>query len=131
MRFLYTFLMSIATGEIRQRAIDAYLAQKGTQAEVAQFYGTSERTFRRWWREYNSTGRTAPQPRGHNPPALNDEDMRKLDRLLIQTPDVTLEQMRDALGQTCSLTAIHNATRRLNWRYKKKRYEPVNRSVPT
>jgi DNA-binding transcriptional regulator WhiA len=45
--------------------------------------------------------------------------MERLDRLLCQHPDMTLEQLRSALSKSCSLVTIHNATKRLNWRYKK------------
>lgn len=53
--------------------------------------------------------------------------MRALDRLLRKRPDLTLAQMRDALGKDCSVVAIHYATVRLNWRYKKSRYMRVSK----
>ena len=110
--------MSIANEQIRQRAIDAHLAGQ-TQSQVAQCYGINIATFQRWLKRYRETGRAAPLPRGHNPPALDDSQMERLDRLIRQSPDATLAQLRDALGATCSLVAIHLAVKRLGYRYKK------------
>ena len=111
--------MGIASGEVRQRAIAAYEAGCGTQAQVAKLYGIDISTFQRWLQRYRQTGRAAPLPRGHNPAALDDSQMRQLDEFVQQTPDATLEQLRTELGVTCSLVAIHNALKRLGYRYKK------------
>lgn len=119
--------MAIATQEVRQRAIEAYRSGKGTQRQIANLFGIGLRTFERWWDQFRHYGQTAPKPRGHNRPALNEAEMRQLDRLLQDQPDLTLAQMREALGKECSLVAIHNATVRLDWRYKKNRYEQANR----
>ena len=111
--------MRIASGEVRQRAIEAYEAGRGTQAQVARLYGIDISTFQRWLQRYRQSGRAGPLPRGHNPAALDKAQMQQLDRLVRQTPDATLEQLRDALGVSCSLVAIHNALKRLDYRYKK------------
>jgi transposase len=117
--FGYDSYMGIASGEIRRRAIEAYEAGKGTQAEVARLYGVDISTFQRWLRRYREDGRAAPLPRGHNPPALDEGRMSQLDALVQQTPDATLEQLREGLAVHCSVVAIHNALKRLGYRYKK------------
>ena len=111
--------MGIASGEVRQRAIDAYEDGKGSQAQVARFYGIDISTFQRWLQRYRRSGRAGPLPRGHNPAALDTAQMQQLDELVQQTPDATLEQLLDALGVHCSTVAIHNALKRLGYRYKK------------
>ena len=111
--------MEIANAQVRQRAINAYLDGEGTQALVAKLYGVDLSTFQRWLQRYRKTGRAAPLPRGHNPPALNDAQMQQLNILVRQTPDVTLEQLRDAMDLNCSIVAVHNALKRLGYRYKK------------
>ena len=45
--------------------------------------------------------------------------LRRLEELVQDTPDATLEQLRAALGLSCSLVAIHNALGRLDYRFKK------------
>ncbi len=122
--------MSIASQEIRERAIGAYRAGKGRQADVADMFGISLRTFERWWKAYRNEGRTAPLPRGHNPPALDEQAMQRLDALVAERPDRTLAQLREALSVSCSLVAIHYALRRLDWRYKKNRYARANSTAP-
>ncbi len=111
--------MGIASGEVRRRAIEAYEAGKGSQAQVANLYGVDISTFQRWLHRYRESGRSEPLPRGHNPPALDDAQMQELDALVEQTPDATLAQLREALGVSCSTVAIHNALKRLGYRYKK------------
>lgn len=112
--------MGIATEAVRLQALQAFELGAGSKRHIAQSYGISERTFRRWWREYTTQRKTGPAPRGHNPAALSAEDLALLDRLLARKPAMTLEQLRAALQKTCSLVTIHNAAQRLNWRYEKK-----------
>lgn len=111
--------MGISPEAIRLRALQAFEQGAGTKRAIAQNYGISERTFRRWWREYTMQNKTGPAPRGHNPAALSAGDLARLDRLLARKPAMTLEQLRAALEKTCSLVTIHNAAKRLNWRYAK------------
>jgi len=111
--------MGIPSKEIRLRALKAFEEGLGNKGHIAKLYGISARTFRRWWKEYKEDRKTAPAPRGHNPLALSEQEMERLNQLLKQRPDMTLEQLRTALGQRCSLVTIHNMTKRLNWRYKK------------
>ena len=118
--------MSIASEEKRKLAIEAYRSGKGTQRQIAELFGVSFRTFCRWWRAYRDEGRTAPLPRGHNPPALDEETIRRLDELIEAHPDWTLEKLRDELGVDCTIVTIHNWAQRLGWRYKKNRYVRVN-----
>jgi transposase len=112
-------VMGIATSDVRARAIAAYEAGNGSQAEIARFYGVDISTFQRWLQRYRQIGLAAPLPRGHNPPALSEEQMLRLGRLVQQRPDATLGQLRESLGVTCSLVAIHNTLKRLGYRFKK------------
>jgi transposase len=111
--------MKIASGEVRQRAIAAYETRQGTQTQVAKLYGIDISTFQRWLKRYRESGRAEPLPRGHNPPALDAVQMQQLDALVRHTPDATLQQLRELLGVCCSTVAIHNALKRLGYRYKK------------
>jgi len=111
--------MGISSAEVRERAIEAYENGRGSQALVAKLYGIDLSTFQRWLRRYRQSGRAAPLPRGHNPPALNDAQMHELNTLVQKTPDATLAQLRETLGLTCSIVAVHNALKRLGYRYKK------------
>ena len=111
--------MKTANGQVRERAIAAYEAGNGSQAHVAKLYGIDLTTFQRWLHRYRHSGRAAPLPRGHNPAALGESQMRQLDDFVRRTPDATLKQMKAALAVDCSLVAIHYALKRLGYRYKK------------
>ena len=110
--------MSISPQQIRQRALAAHAAGQ-TQAQVARSYGIDITTFQRWLRRYREAGQSAPLPRGHRRAALEGAQLQRLDELVQHTPDATLEQLRDALGLSCSLVAVHNALARLGYRFKK------------
>jgi transposase len=111
--------MSIASKQVRERAIRSYESGCGTQAQVAKLYGIDLSTFQRWLHRYRHDGCAAPLPRGHNPAALDEARMQRLDELVRKTPDATLKQLRSALDLHCSLVAIHQALKRLGYRYKK------------
>jgi transposase len=123
--------MGIATEDIRQRAIEAYQAGEGTQAQIAGMYRVTLRTFMRWWRQYRQNGTVAPAPRGHRQAAYQGRDLEALDRALSRHPDSTLAQLREETGVDCSIMAVHRATLRLDWHYKKSRYERVSKTGPT
>jgi len=123
--------MGIASQEVRERAIAAYEAGGVTQSQVASLYGVALSTFERWWQRYRRTGQTAPLPRGHRRAVYEGDEAQRLDALLQQRPDATLEELRQATGKDCSIMAVHRATRRLEWRYKKSRYERASKTDPT
>ncbi len=123
--------MRIATEGIRHRAIAAYEAKEGTQAEIAAMYRVTLRTFQRWWRRYRETDSCAPGQRGHRRAAYEGQALEALGRLLSSHPDATLEELRDRTGVNCSIMAVHRATVRLDWRYKKSRYVQASKIAPT
>ena len=123
--------MGIASQEVRERAITAYEAGGVTQSQVASLYGVDISTFERWWRRYRRTGQTAPLPRGHRRAVYEGKDAERLDALVMQAPDTTLEELREATGKTCSIMAVRRAIRKLDWRFKKSRYERLSKTDPT
>jgi transposase len=46
---------------------------------------------------------------------------KRLREMLVQKPDLTLEQMRSALGLRCTLVAIHYVLVKMGLTYKKRR----------
>ena len=123
--------MSIATEEIRRRAIEAYKKGKGTQARIAQSYSVDIRTFQRWLARFAATGESAPRPRGHRMALFREDRLAALDRLVQDRPDATLEEIRAASKVNGSVMAVKRALDRLGYRYKKKRFTPANKTVKT
>ena len=120
--------MTISTEGIRQRAIAAYQASEGTQAQIAGMYRVSLRTFQRWWRQYHQTGSYTPGRRGHRHSAYHGQALQALERLLTKRSDATLFEIREATGKDCSIMSVHRALHRLGWRYKKNRYVRVSKT---
>lgn len=111
--------MGIATGQLRERALAAYQTGKGTQEEIANFFGVSARTFQRWLRQYELNGSTHPKDRGHRRAVYAGKELDRLDRVVQKHPDATLEELRELTGQSCSLMAVQRAVVRLRYTLKK------------
>ena len=111
--------MSIATENIRRRAIEAYKAGKGTQAEIAHSYNVDIRTFQRWLERFNTSGEFSPQPRGHRQALFRGDDLAMLDQLVQTHPDATLEELMELSKIDGSIMAAKRALDRLGYRYKK------------
>ena len=54
-----------------------------------------------------------------------------LRRELTRQPDLTLEELRAAVGLECILPAIHYVIADMGLTYKKRHSAPVNRTAPT
>lgn len=121
--------MGIATREIRERALAAYQARKGTQAKIAVIYGVSLRTFQRWWCQFRQTGSSAPKKRGHRQPVYQGKDLGALEKVVRERPDATLEELRELTGKSCSIMAVQRAVVRLGYRYKKNSFRKRTKSA--
>ena len=111
--------MSIATADIRRRAIEAYIREKGSQADIASSYRVDLRTFQRWLSRYRETGEIGPRPRGHRQALYSGKELKALDKLVRKHPDATLEELKELSGVKGSIMAVQRALDRLGYRYKK------------
>jgi len=116
--------------ELRQRVLQCVDNHVGTRNEIASLFNVSTFWIRKLLRQRSQTGDIAPLP--HNQgrkPAFRGADLEQLDDFVQKNPDSTLEEIREHFSDTvdCSIVAVHNALKRLGWRYKKNRYERVNK----
>ncbi len=121
--------MGIASSEIRERALMAYAAGKGTQEEIATLFGISARTLQRWCNQYERTGSTHPRARGHREAVYSGKELKRLDRVIAKHPDATLEELRGFTGKSCSIMAVQRAIVRLGYSLKKNAFG--QRTKPT
>jgi transposase len=125
------FSMQAYSMDLRKRVLAAYDSGKYTLGQVARQFGVTTRWIQqlRQRREQEGTIAACPQNQGRKP-AFRGRQLEKLNEFVRDHPDATLEEIREHFaGQiTCSLVAIHYALKRLGWRYKKKRYEPVSKA---
>ena len=120
--------------ELRQRVLSAVDAGNATREQIAKTFQVSTAWIRRLLQQRRTEGAIAP--RGHGGgrrPAFDGPLLAELDRVVQRKPDITLEaiQAHFAGRVNCSIVAIHNAIRRLGYRYKNSRYERVNKPSPT
>ena len=96
-------------------------------------FGIHLRTFQRWLQRYRSDGVCRPLRRGHRRAIFEGELLAQLDQFVQRHPDATLEQLRERFSPSveCSLVTIHNTLKRLDYRFKKSRYERVSKTGQT
>jgi transposase len=120
--------------ELRQRVLSAVDAGSATREQIAKTFQVSTAWVRRLLQRRRIEGTIAP--RGHGGgrrPAFDGPLLAELDRVVQRRPDVTLEALQAHFADrvNCSIVAIHNALRRLDYRFKKNRYERVSKTGPT
>jgi len=70
----------------------------------------------------------AKPPRGGRKPSITEEILSQIEALVLETPDMTLQEIKDELGLTVALSVICDAiNKKLNLRYKKKRFSTQGR----
>jgi transposase len=108
--------------DLRTRIVDAYLAGEGSQAVLASRFRVSERWVQNLLRQQRETGSFASLPRGGGRERIigPDKESLLLDTVA-QTPDATLEELREHCGIDGSRMCIARALKRLNITRKKSR----------
>lgn len=96
--------------------------------EVAKKYRVSAAWIRRLKQRRRETGSIAPRPRHYPPPRLLAHAER-LQELVQERPDATLQELREALGVPASLASFCRALQQLRLTVKKKFSGPRNRIV--
>lgn len=117
--------------ELRQRVIRAVDNKIGTQKEIAETFSVSTSWIRKLLQRRRKTGSLEPSARTQGrKPAFRDAYLQQLNNFVLENPDSTLKEIREHFSGkvNCSIVAIHNALKRLGWRYKKNRYEPANKT---
>jgi len=123
--------MATFSMDLRERILDAYDAGEGTRREIARRFRVSLGMVKKLLQQRRNTGDIAPR---HNlagrKPKITADHRRRLEGLVRQNPDLTLEEMREALGLACSLPAIHYVLESMGLSLKKRRSIPRNKIDP-
>ena len=117
--------------ELRQRVIKAVDNKIGTKKEIAETFSVSTSWIRKLLQRRRKNGSIEPSARTQGrKPAFKGVDLEQLNNFVQENPDSTLEEIREQFSDrvSCSIVTIHNALKRLNWRYKKNHYEQVSRT---
>jgi transposase len=116
--------------DLRKRVMAAYDSGRYTLKDVAERFEVTARWIQQLRQRREREGTIAPHPQNQGrKPAFRGKQLEELNEFVKQKPDATLEEIKEHFtGKiTCSLVAIHYTLKRLGWRYKKKRYEPLNK----
>jgi transposase len=107
--------------DLRQRVVAALDNLDGSFRQIARRFRVSLSFVTRLMQHRRQTGDLGPKPHGGGRrPALDEAAQERLRQLLQKQPDLTLAELRQRLGLSCSLVAIWRALRRLKITRKKK-----------
>jgi transposase len=117
--------------EFRIAVVNAHAAC-GSSQEVAEQFGCCESWVRRMTQRLRELGTLeAKSPQRPDNRALDEEDERRLKKLIEKTPDMTLEELAAALDGKASVATVWRTTKRLKLTLKKRRSTPPSRTART
>ena len=123
----YKIGMATISTDLRERIVAAYDRGDGTRQQIAERYDVSLGMVKKLLQQRRQTGDIAPRHRfSGRKPKITAKHQRHLKRLVRKHPDMTLEELREAIGVECTLPAIHYALVRIGLSLKKRRSVPPN-----
>ena len=106
--------------DLRERIMACYDEGRLTQQEVAERFRVSLGMVKKLRAQRQETGDLAPRHRySGRKPLLTSSHRRRIGQLIAEQPDITLQEMREALVLDCTLPAIHYVVRDLKLTFKK------------
>lgn len=113
--------------DLRQRVIEAYQANEGSQRQLAERFKVSLSFVGRLIRRYQQTGQVRAKPHGGGASALiAAEDLTLVQKLVEEQPAALLEELCERLevrsGIRVSVPTMHRAVHRLKLTTKKTLY---------
>lgn len=119
--------METLSNDLRERIVSAYDRGDATREQIAQRYNVSLGMVKKLLQQRRRTGDIAPRHRFSGAkPKITPRHRQRLKRLVKEQPDMTLEELRDAISVDCTLPAIHYALKRMGLSLKKRRSVPQN-----
>ena len=117
--------MVTLSNDLRERIVAAYDRGDSTRQQVADRYEVSLGMVKKLLQQRRWTGDIAPRHRfSGRKPKITPKHQERLKRLVLDHPDMTLDELRKAIGIECTLPAIHYALRRIGLSLKKRRSVP-------
>jgi transposase len=118
--------------DLRERILASYDQKEGTREEIARRYRVSLGMVKKLLQQRRRTGDIAPQHhRSGRKPIIVPSHHRQMRALLGQKPDLTLNELRQAVGLKCTLPAIHYVLEKMGLTYKKRRSGPASKTAAT
>lgn len=124
-------IMKAYSMDLRKRVMAVYDSGRYTLKQVAERFEVTARWIQQLRQRRKLEGTIAPHPQNQGrKPAFRGKQLDELNDFVRHRPDATLGQIQEHFSSRvcCSIVAIHYTLKRLGWRYKKKRYEPVSKT---
>ena len=124
--------MATLSLDLRQRIVNTCDRGEGTQEQIARRFGVSHGMVKKLLQQRRKTG--CIKPRHHlagRKKKIVAEHRIAMRKQLQRKPDMTLAELRDALGLECTLPAIHYVLVDMGLTYKKRRSVPPSRTAKT
>lgn len=113
--------------DLRERIVEACDNKEGTQAEIAKRFKVSLGMVKKLLKLRKKYGEIGPRYHSQGGRRkISQEQEAALAKLVASEPDLTLEELREALNLDCTVQAVHYALRRLGLTYKKRHSEQAN-----
>lgn len=114
--------------DLRERILDSYGQEDATRNQIAKRFRVSLGMVKKLIQQRRHTGDIGSlHHRCGRKPLIVESHRKQMSKLLGSKPDMTLKELREALGLECSLPAIHYVLHSMGLTYKKRVSEPASR----
>jgi len=123
--------MQPLSNDLRERILKAIDNREGSRRKLAARFCVNPSTITRLLQLRRQTGSFDPRPHaGGVTPTLDHDALERLRKLVEETPDATLETLKQKMGVTGSIMIICRALRKLGLPLKKKSEHASERDTP-
>lgn len=117
--------------DLRERILATVARGENSLREIAERFLVDVSTIVRLLKRYRQTGSVDPSPHAGGPRLVLDDDaLKRLQELVREQPDATLDELRDRLGVDCGRTTVARALKKLRITRKKKVLHDAQRDTP-
>jgi transposase len=116
--------------DLRERILATYDKENATREDVARRFRVSLGMVKKLIQQRRHTENI--QSRRHlcgRKPLILENHRSQMRDLVSKKPDITLAELRDAVGLNCTLPAIHYALEQMGLSYKKRLSMPASKSA--
>src|SRR5277367_5781088 len=118
--------------DLRERILSSYDNAEGTRDQIAHRFRVSLGMVKKLLQQRRRTGDIAPRHHyAGRKPMIVAAHRRRMRSLLAKKNDLTLKELREAMGLKCSFQAIHVVLGKMGLTYKKRHSAPASKTAPT
>ena len=123
--------MQPLSNDLRQRILNAVDNREGSRRKLAARFKVNTSTITRLLRLRRQTGSFGPRPHGGGTaPTLDQDGLERLRGLVKETPDATLDALKQSLGIGGTIMIVWRGLRKLGITLKKKSPHASERDTP-